>query len=69
MSTEKVTSKGQINLPKPICDYLELDASDKVEFIIDRDEKIILTSKTLGINNIYGMVTAYKSVSINDIKK
>ena len=69
MSLAKLTSKGQITLPKPIRDYLELHAGDKVEFIIDVKGRVIVTSKTIDIKDAFGMIKFRKSASIDDMNK
>ena len=69
MSLAKLTSKGQITLPKPIRDYLELHSGDKVEFIIDTKGRVIMQPKTIDISDAFGMVKNKKSASIEDMNK
>ncbi len=40
MTSAKVTSKGQVTIPKEIRDYLKLDAGSKVDFVIDSDGQV-----------------------------
>lgn len=69
MSLAKLTSKGQITLPKPIRDYLELHSGDKVEFVIDDKGRVILHSKTIDIKDAFGMIKTKESASISDMNK
>ncbi len=69
MSLAKLTSKGQITLPKAIRDYLELHSGDKVEFIIDTQGRVIMHSKTIDIKDAFGMIKSKKSASIDDMNK
>ena len=69
MSLAKLTSKGQITLPKPIRDYLELHSGDKVEFVIDAKGRVIMHSKTIDIKEAFGMIKPKKSASVDDMNK
>ena len=69
MSLAKVTSKGQITLPKPIRDYLEIHSGDKIEFLIDHKGRVILTPKTIDIKDAFGIVKAKKHVSLDEMNK
>ena len=55
MRQAKLTSKGQITIPKSIRDYLKLHTGDQVQFIIDRTGKVVLTAKTIDITEVVGM--------------
>ncbi len=69
MSLAKMTSKGQVTVPKPIRQYLELHTGDQVEFIIDEKGRVIMTSKTLDVEDIFGMLETNKQVSVDDMNK
>ncbi len=69
MSVSKITSKGQITLPKAIREYLELEAGDKVEFRIDAEGRVIMTPKTIDIKDVFGMVDSDVSVSIDEMNQ
>lgn len=55
MRQAKLTSKGQITIPKPIREYLKLHTGDKLQFIIDRQGRVMLTAKTININEVLGL--------------
>lgn len=69
MSLAKLTSKGQITLPKAIRDYLELHSGDKVEFVIDSQGRVIMHSKTIDLKDAFGMIKSKKSATVNDMNK
>lgn len=69
MSLIRLTNKGQLTLPKPIRDYLELHTGDRVEFIIDENGKVILSSETIDIQEIFGIVKSQKTASIEEMNK
>ena len=52
-----VTAKGQVTVPKPIGDKLNLKPGDRVEFVLDsRDEVRVLPVKT-SVRRLKGLVT------------
>lgn len=55
MIQAKLTSKGQITIPKEIRTRLNLHAGDRVTFIISREGKVMLTTQTLSLDDIFGM--------------
>jgi len=67
MSLAKLTSKGQITLPKQIRDHLELHPGDKVEFIIDPKGRVLVSPKTISLKQAFGMVKAKKSVTLDEM--
>ena len=68
--TAKITSKGQITVPRQIRQHLQLSKGDRIEFLIGADGKVTLLSATANITALKGMVTKPKKpVSIADMKK
>lgn len=67
MAVASVTSKGQITIPIQIRAYLKIDTGDKLEFIIDNEGHVIISPKTLSIDDIYGLIKRKKHVSIEDM--
>ena len=47
MEVSRVTSKGQITIPKAIRERLNLEEGDKVAFIEDGTGKIVITKSSL----------------------
>lgn len=52
MELAKITSKGQITIPKDIRDKLKLKTGDKVIFIEDGEKIIFANSSLIAINEI-----------------
>lgn len=69
MAISTLTSKGQMTLPKPIRDYLGLELGDKVEFIINEEGQVVISPKTLDVEDICGMFKFKKGVSIDDMNQ
>ncbi len=55
MRQAKLTSKGQVTIPKQIRDYLKLHTGDQLQFIIDRTGRVVLTAQCIDIKEIFGM--------------
>ena len=45
LDTAKLTSKGQITIPKQIRDLLKLEQGDSVVFYVDENKNIKITNK------------------------
>lgn len=43
----KITTKGQITLPKEIRKFLDVNPSDRIRFVIEGDKVILKSVKTL----------------------
>lgn len=56
MRNAKLSSKGQVTIPKEIRDYLQLNSGDHLQFIIDRKGKVILTAQTDDVRDLYGAI-------------
>ena len=69
MGLAKLTSKGQITVPKSIREYLELHVGDKIEFIIDHKGRVIITAKTVDIEDVFGMIKSKNSASVDEMNK
>lgn len=67
MALSTLTSKGQLTVPKEIRDYLKIDSGDKIEFLIDEEGHVIMSPKTLKIDEIVGMIKRKAGVSIEDM--
>jgi len=51
-----MTSKGQINIPKPARDALQLHPGDRVEFVFGDDGRLFLLSATRPLGSLKGML-------------
>ena len=72
MIESKVTSKGQITIPKNIRDFLKIDTADTVVFIPLEDGKVLMTSKKNPASRLFGMLShrrQKKVVTVDQMKE
>ncbi len=70
MKTAKVTSKGQVTLPKKIRDHLKLSTGDRIEFLIDANGKVTLLPVTSDVKQLKGLVPKpTKPVTIKEMNR
>jgi AbrB family looped-hinge helix DNA binding protein len=62
MIVSKITSKGQITIPKIIREYLKVDVSDTIEFTLLEDGKVLITSEKKSAKALFGMLNHRKPV-------
>ena len=60
MIVSKITSKGQITIPKIIRKYLKVDVSDTIEFTLLEDGKVLITSEKKSATALFGMLNHRK---------
>ena len=56
MITAKVTSKGQITIPKRVRTSLNLHAGDRVAFVVRGDREAVLKPVTKSVDEVFGML-------------
>lgn len=56
MSTSTLTAKGQTTIPIKVRNHLKLRPGDKIEFVIERDGRVVLTSKSIDVRRLRGML-------------
>lgn len=71
MRRAKLTSKGQITVPKAIREYLKLHTGDQLQFIIDRTGRVVLTAQTVDVRELFGIVKrkSKRKATIEDFDK
>jgi AbrB family looped-hinge helix DNA binding protein len=63
-----MTSKGQITIPKPARDALQLHPGDRVEFVFGDDGRLFLLSATRPLESLKGMLPKpARAVSLEDM--
>ena len=66
----KLTSKGQLTIPKSIRKKFKLHRGDKIEFFVDKDGVIVLVPVKSSVKELKGMVPLPdKKVSIEDMQE
>ena len=56
MPAATVTSKGQITIPKPIRDRLNIDAGDQVDFVVNERGDVVVRAVSLHIADLKGLL-------------
>ena len=54
MATAKVTTKGQVTIPKSVRDSLHLHSGDRVEFVVRDDSEAVLRPINKSVDEVYG---------------
>ena len=70
MPAAKITSKGQITLPKEIRDALGLRAGDRVTFVLRDDGTAVMSPRKARLEQLFGRVKPQKQgVSLDDMEE
>ncbi|HBQ61397.1 MAG TPA: AbrB family transcriptional regulator [Balneolaceae bacterium] len=71
MATATITSKGQVTIPKKIRDKLGLKPGDKINFELNEQGKLEVSTKTYSIMDTAGILyrPGQKRASIEDMNK
>lgn len=56
MPEAKLTSKGQVTIPKVIREALNLDVGDRVQFFLREDGIVELRPQTVDLKDLYGIL-------------
>lgn len=56
MIISKITAKGQITIPKRIREFLKVNVSDKIEFTLLEEGKVLITSEQKSADALFGML-------------
>ena len=69
MSDAKVTSKGQITIPKAVREQLHLEAGDRVFFDVRDDGSVMLRARNKPIEGLFGLLyrKGRKPLTIEDM--
>jgi antitoxin PrlF len=68
MSISTLTRKGQTTIPITVRNHLKLRPGDKIEFVIERDGKVVLTPKNVNVRRLRGMLgTASRHLTIEQM--
>ncbi len=60
MPRSTMTSKGQITVPKPIRDALQLDTGDSVQFRLREDGVVEMQAETGDVMSLFGVLKPRK---------
>jgi AbrB family looped-hinge helix DNA binding protein len=71
-SVSTITSKGQVTIPKNMRETLHLYSGDKVDFIKNKNNEIIIKPLTKKASEVSGILSKYKkteAVSVEDMNQ
>lgn len=68
MPGASVTSKGQVTIPKPIRDLLQIKTGDRLDFVVE-DDQVVLRPATLDLRSLKGLLhrPGRKPVSLKEM--
>ena len=70
MSAAKLTSKGQVTIPKDIRQHLKIDQGDKIEFFVGKNGMVIISPIRSDVRKLKGIIPKpNKPVSIADMNE
>ena len=69
MAIAKLTSKGQVTIPKPVRDTLHLTTGDRLDFVIKKNGDVVIRPVTKNVDDVFGKLhkPGRKPVSITDM--
>ena len=56
MSISTLTRTGQTTIPIKVRNHLKLRPGDKIEFVIERDGRVVVTPKNVDVRQLRGML-------------
>jgi AbrB family looped-hinge helix DNA binding protein len=56
MIISKITAKGQVTIPKTVREFLKVNVSDKIEFTLLEEGKVLITSEQKSADALFGML-------------
>ena len=56
MPEAKLTSKGQITIPKAVRECLHLESGDRVRFVVQPDGSVVLRARNKPIDGLAGLL-------------
>ncbi|NEP11539.1 MAG: AbrB/MazE/SpoVT family DNA-binding domain-containing protein [Symploca sp. SIO1A3] len=71
MASSTITSKGQVTIPKPIRDYLNLDTGSRIDFVIDEKGDVRVIPLNTAIESLSGILyrQEMKAATLEDMEE
>lgn len=63
MAEAKLTSKGQLVVPKPIRQHLNLQRGDRIDFVIMDNGEVVIRPATRDVRELKGILPKAKKVA------
>ena len=71
MRSSSLTSKGQVTIPKEIRYFLKVKTGDLIDFVIDRDGRVMVRGGTVHASELKGLLhrPGRKPVSLEQMER
>jgi antitoxin PrlF len=56
MATATLTSKGQVTIPKAVREAMNVDAGDRIDFIVTDAGDVLVRNASLDVHELRGMI-------------
>jgi AbrB family looped-hinge helix DNA binding protein len=61
-----VTRKGQVTIPMVIREKLDIDYGEKVEFVVNEHNEVVIRPVKVGLADIYGVLKNHKPAGTHE---
>jgi AbrB family looped-hinge helix DNA binding protein len=70
MPTATVTSKGQVTLPKRVREMLRVEAGDQVDFVVDRNGRVVVQAAHADVSELKGLLQRHgrRAVTLDEMQ-
>jgi len=69
METGRLTSKGQITIPKKIREFLSIQKNGEIVFLPVEEGKVLITAKQVSVESLFGSLKHRRLMSTVSINK
>lgn len=72
MPSAKLSSKGQLVIPKEVRDFLRVGAGDRIHFVVRDDGQVVIRPAVLDVRALRGLLARCdggEAVSIEEMKR
>jgi AbrB family looped-hinge helix DNA binding protein len=71
MASATVTSKWQMVIPKPVREHLGLQPGDQLDFVIERDGRVVVRPAVLDVRELKGALarSGKRAVSVEQMNR
>jgi len=71
MAIATVTSKGQVTIPKEVRRVLQVEAGDRIDFVIEANDRVVVRRPGRSILDLYGILArpGRKPVTVREMDR
>ncbi|MGH9315815.1 MAG: AbrB/MazE/SpoVT family DNA-binding domain-containing protein [Thermoanaerobaculia bacterium] len=71
MATAKVTSKGQVTIPKQVRRALQVEAGDRIDFVVEASDRVVMRKPGRSLLSLKGLLhrKGRKPVTLEDMDR